>query len=219
MGRGPAVHAARAGHDARSPAPGARRELAAARGVGGHSPRCRRARAQAVRACGVPPTRGPDPAPGVRSCSPGWRGGPLRALQLAGEWRLLLDVVDWLEDHPRPGVYLRQMDVPGVHSKFVEAHRGVLGELFDLSLSPESIDAGAPSGVAGFARRYGFREKPERIRFRVLDPRPCPRSRPARKTPAARTSPSTRRASRRCVPACPACSSPRTRSTSSPSRA
>ena len=95
---------------------------------------------------------------------------PLRALQLAGEWRRLLDVVAWLEDHPRPGIYLRQMDVPGVHSKFVEAHRGVLGELLDLALPPESIDAGAPVGVAGFARRYGFREKPERIRFRVLDP-------------------------------------------------
>ena len=95
---------------------------------------------------------------------------PLRALQLAGDWRRLLDVVGWLEAHPRPGVYLRQMDVPGVHSKFVEAHRGVLGELLDLVLPPTSIDAGAPAGVAGFARRYGFREKPERIRFRVLDP-------------------------------------------------
>ena len=95
---------------------------------------------------------------------------PLRALRFAGEWRRLLDIVDWLEDHPRPGVYLRQMDVPGVHSKFVEAHRGVLGELLDLALSPGSIDAGAPAGAAGFSRRYGFREKPERIRFRVLDP-------------------------------------------------
>ena len=95
---------------------------------------------------------------------------PLRALQLAGDWRRLLDVVGWLEDHPRPGVYLRQMDVPGVHSKFVEAHRGVLGELLDRVLPPTSIDAGAPAGVAGFSRRYGFREKPERIRFRVLDP-------------------------------------------------
>ena len=95
---------------------------------------------------------------------------PLRALQLAGDWRRLLDVVGWLEDHPRPGVYLRQIDVPGVHSKFVEAHRGVLGELLDRALPPTSIDAGAPAGVAGFARRYGFREKPERIRFRVLDP-------------------------------------------------
>ena len=95
---------------------------------------------------------------------------PLRALRLAGDWDRLLGLVDWLEDHPRPGVYLRQMDVPGVHSKFVETHRAVLGELLDLALPPESIDAGAPSGAAGFARRYGFREKPERIRFRVLDP-------------------------------------------------
>ena len=95
---------------------------------------------------------------------------PLRALQLVGDWPRLLDIVDWLQDHPRPGVYLRQMDVPGVHSKFVETHRVVLGELLDLALPPESIDAGAPRGTAGFSRRYGFREKPERIRFRVLDP-------------------------------------------------
>ena len=70
---------------------------------------------------------------------------PLRALELAGDWPRLLDVVGWLEDHPRSGVYLRQMDVPGVHSKFVEAHRGVLGELLDRVLPPESIDAGAPA--------------------------------------------------------------------------
>ena len=93
----------------------------------------------------------------------------LQALQLAGDWDRLLDVVGWLQDHPRPGVYLRQMDVPGVHSKFVEARRGVIGELLDCALPPESIDAGA-AGAAGFARRYGFLDKPERIRFRVLDP-------------------------------------------------
>ena len=95
---------------------------------------------------------------------------PLRALQLAGDWPRLLDIVDWLANHPRPGVHLRQMDVPGVHTKFVEAHRGVLGELLDRALPPESIEADAPAGAAGFARRYGFRERPERIRFRVLDP-------------------------------------------------
>ena len=94
---------------------------------------------------------------------------PLQALQLAGDWDCLLDVVGWLQDHPRPGVYLRQMDVPGVHSKFVEARRGVIGELLDCALPPQSIDAGA-AGAAGFARRYGFLDKPERIRFRVLDP-------------------------------------------------
>ena len=94
---------------------------------------------------------------------------PLNALQLADDWNLLLDVVDWLRDHPRPGIYLRQMDVPGVHSKFMESRRGVIGELLDCVLPPESIDASV-SGVAGFARRYGFRDKPERVRFRTLDP-------------------------------------------------
>ena len=93
---------------------------------------------------------------------------PLKALQLADDWSRLLDVVDWLQAHPRPGIYLRQMDVPGVHSKFVEARYGVLGELLDCVLPPESIDPAA-TGAGGFARRYGFLDRPERIRFRILD--------------------------------------------------
>ena len=93
---------------------------------------------------------------------------PLKALRLADEWSRLLDVVAWLQANPRPGIYLRQMDVPGVHSKFVEARRGVIGELLDCALPPESVDAGA-TGAAGFARRYGFLDKPERVRFRILD--------------------------------------------------
>lgn len=53
---------------------------------------------------------------------------PRAALDLAEHWAPLLDVVAWLQAHPRPGVYLRQVDVPGVDSKFIEAHRGVLAE-------------------------------------------------------------------------------------------
>ena len=94
---------------------------------------------------------------------------PLAALALADEWGRLLAVVAWLQSNPRPGLYLRQVDLSGVDSKFFEAHRGVLAELLDLSLPPESIDPSA-SGLTGFCRRYGFRDKPLRIRFRVLDP-------------------------------------------------
>jgi hypothetical protein len=94
---------------------------------------------------------------------------PLQALSLAGRWPQLLAVVAWVQRHPRPGVYLRQVDVAGVDSKFIEAHRGVLAELLDLALPPEAVQAGA-SGVAQFARRYGFLDKPVRIRFRLLDP-------------------------------------------------
>ena len=95
---------------------------------------------------------------------------PLQAIELAPQWPRLLAVVDWLAAHPRPGIYLRQVDIPGVHSKFIEAHRGILAELFDLAL-PAGAIAADRSGVGQFAARYGFLDKPSRIRFRVLDAR------------------------------------------------
>ena len=92
---------------------------------------------------------------------------PLQALALANEWPRLLDVVAWLQAHPRPGLYLRQVDLPGVDSKFIEAHRGVLSALLDLALPAEAIDPSA-TGTSQFCRRYGFKDKPLRIRLRWL---------------------------------------------------
>jgi hypothetical protein len=93
---------------------------------------------------------------------------PLNALALADAWPRLLAVVAWLQAHRRPEIYLRQVDLPGVNSKFIEANRGVLCELLDLALPVEAIDTSA-TGASRFCRRYGFRDKPLRIRFRLLD--------------------------------------------------
>ena len=105
---------------------------------------------------------------------------PLRALELAAEWSRLLDVVSWLQAHPRPGVYLRQVDLPGIHTKFIESQRGVLADLLDLALPAAVIDA-IRTGAQQFAARYGFLDKPVLLRLRVLDPAlgllpgaPCP---------------------------------------------
>lgn len=95
---------------------------------------------------------------------------PLQTLALAEHWPRLLAVVAWMQAHPRPGVYLRQVDAPGVDSKFIEAHRGTLAKWLDLALPPEAIDHSATGGTQ-FARRFGFRDKPVRIRLRLLDPR------------------------------------------------
>jgi hypothetical protein len=94
---------------------------------------------------------------------------PLQALDLSEQWPRLLAVVAWIVEHPRPGIYLRQVDLPGVHSKFIEAHRGVLAELLDLALPAGAVDF-TQSGAGHFAARYGFLQKPARVRFRVLDP-------------------------------------------------
>ncbi len=104
----------------------------------------------------------------VASLLPWLARRPLQAIELADSWPHLIAVVQWLVEHPRPGIYLRQVDVAGVHSKFIEAHRAVLSELLDLMLPAQAV---APdwTGVSAFAARYGFADKPTRVRLRVLD--------------------------------------------------
>jgi hypothetical protein len=63
---------------------------------------------------------------------------------------------------------MREVDVAGLDSKFIETNRSVLIELLDLGLSAHAIESDAV-GVAQFTRRFGFRSKPVRIRFRLLD--------------------------------------------------
>ncbi len=52
---------------------------------------------------------------------------------------------------------------------FIETHRAVLAELFDLVLEPDSVRTEYASATE-FHSRYGFRSKPSRIRFRIIDP-------------------------------------------------
>ena len=100
---------------------------------------------------------------------------PHRLLNHEPEVERLLVVAEWMVRHPRPGLYLRQVDVAGVHTKFLESHRALLSEWFDLVLPPEQINTDH-RGAAQFASRYGFLEKPRMIRFRPLDSRiPGPR--------------------------------------------
>lgn len=95
---------------------------------------------------------------------------PLTALGHAESWPRLLAVLDWAARHPRSGVYLRQIDATGIDTKFIERHRSLLGELLDVMLPPESINA-HHTGTSGFEIRYGFKRKPAQIRFRILDPK------------------------------------------------
>jgi hypothetical protein len=95
---------------------------------------------------------------------------PMAALAQAASWGRLLAVVRWIVDHAGPGVYLRQIDVPGVDTKHIETHRGLLGELLDTVLPQERIDRAVP--YRKFAERYQLASKPAYVRCRSLDCRP-----------------------------------------------
>src|SRR5262245_2887666 len=95
---------------------------------------------------------------------------PLVALDHESDWGRILDCLAWFRDHPRSGVYARQIDVAGVDTKFIEARKTLLAELLDVVLPPDVIDASL-IGARGFEARYGLRAKPRLLRFRILDER------------------------------------------------
>ncbi len=85
------------------------------------------------------------------------------------DWETLLAIVDHIRAHPRPGIYLRQLEIPGVDTKFIETRKAWLTRLLTCLLPPEAVDTDA-KGPSAFEHRFGFRAKPARIRFRTLDP-------------------------------------------------
>ncbi|MFA7240461.1 MAG: Wadjet anti-phage system protein JetD domain-containing protein [Sulfuricellaceae bacterium] len=81
-------------------------------------------------------------------------------------WEKLLSVAAWFVAHPRPGIYLRQIDLPGIDSKFIERHVAPLTVLLDAVLP----DATVAREEKDFERRYGLRYDQHLIRLRLLDP-------------------------------------------------
>jgi hypothetical protein len=127
----------------------------------------------------------------------GWAARrPLKLLELGPDALTAARVALWLRDNPGPGIYVRQLGLPGVHTKFIERHRQVIDQLLaalrpgsnggeldidaeasvevaepDVAGSDAALESGASrTPAARFARRYGFRHPPELVRFRILDP-------------------------------------------------
>ncbi|MDQ6754599.1 MAG: DUF2220 family protein [Actinomycetota bacterium] len=131
----------------------------------------------------------------------GWAARhPLRLLELGADARTAAAAALWFTAHPAPGIYLRQLSIPGVHTKFMETHRRTIDEMV-LALDPaRAHDArGAAGGPGGepddasvtarspdncessaeldfaprrrsFTERHGFLAPPELVRYRILDP-------------------------------------------------
>lgn len=116
---------------------------------------------------------------------------PLKLLELGADALTAGRVALWLRDNPDPRVYVRQLSLAGVHTKFIENHRRVIDELAealhsvalpevpsvggDLPEAPAEPDSmlgqsAARTPAARFAVRHGFIHPPELVRFRMLDP-------------------------------------------------
>jgi hypothetical protein len=86
---------------------------------------------------------------------------PLRLLEIGQDWPAVQTAAQWLRANPVAGLYLRQVDLPGVHTKIIETHKRTLADL---------VPGPPTSGAGWFERRYGFLTGPGMVRFRALDP-------------------------------------------------
>ncbi len=94
---------------------------------------------------------------------------PIKAVTMVDNWSKILKVIDWIKANPYSNIYLRQIDIPGIDTKFIEKNKKTLTQLLDLSLDEDAINHKAV-GISQFESRYGFAQKPLRIRLRILDP-------------------------------------------------
>lgn len=91
---------------------------------------------------------------------------PLRLLELEAEWPAIVSTVQWIDLHADGSQYVRQVDVPGVDTKFIERHRPVLADLLEAQLDSNRVDWSRQR--TDFAGRYGFRRRPGYARLRTL---------------------------------------------------
>ncbi|MCC6508502.1 MAG: hypothetical protein IT423_05310 [Pirellulaceae bacterium] len=90
-----------------------------------------------------------------------------RLIGLEGELSQLLDVVEYLQDHPRPGCFIRELPL-AISTKLVEEHTNILAPWLDELLPADCVDFGFDRHH--FAARYGFRSVDDQLWIRILDP-------------------------------------------------
>jgi hypothetical protein len=95
---------------------------------------------------------------------------PLRAIRHQDIWRDVLSVVSWITTNRTETHYLRQIDVEGIDTKFIDTHRKLLDDLLTIVLSDHQIDS--EYTATDFTRRFRFRPKPSYTRLRLLNPEP-----------------------------------------------
>jgi hypothetical protein len=95
---------------------------------------------------------------------------PLRLLECSRVWPQVLALLRWFSENQSSGLYLRQIDVVGVDTKFIETYRTLLLELLQLCLPDSATNTNFPPGPRSLEARYGLTTKPTSLRLRLLDP-------------------------------------------------
>jgi hypothetical protein len=82
------------------------------------------------------------------------------------EFKRLVAVLRWLIAHPGSGLYVRQLPIPGIDTKWIGANRSGLVDLLAQHQEAEPADL----RDADLHQLAGLRHEPDVMRLRILDP-------------------------------------------------
>ena len=94
---------------------------------------------------------------------------PFDLIKSQADLEKLISILEWRIENRKPLIYLRQLSLPGVDTKFIESNKRLLSQWFDILLTKDEVNWDL-TGVSKFEERYGFLTRPELTRFRLLDP-------------------------------------------------
>lgn len=77
----------------------------------------------------------------------------------------IISILSFFKNHPKPNLYIRELPIEGVDTKFIESNQKNLILLLDQILLKEYIN----ENETNFEKRYYLKSKAILIRFRILD--------------------------------------------------
>lgn len=92
---------------------------------------------------------------------------PKKIIEHSQNWNSLLKVCAYFKQNPKPNLYARELPIQ-VDTKFVENNRGILLELLNIIMLPETVNTEFKT-AKDFEKRFGLKFNQSQIRIRILD--------------------------------------------------
>ncbi len=91
---------------------------------------------------------------------------PFKVINIGNSCDGILKVLDWFSIHnEKPYLYLRQLDIEGVDTKFIELNKGVISDLLNFILPDNKINRNSTI----FEDRFYLKRKSNLVRFRISE--------------------------------------------------
>ena len=82
----------------------------------------------------------------------------------------LLLICQFFMKNPRPNIYIRELSIKGVDTKFIQKYKGSVDTFLSTVLNETDFDAEVSKlSNSGFEKKYGLKYELPLVRFRILD--------------------------------------------------